>query len=70
MNVGNVTTREQAQAAIAALLTEFAGEVATQRVEEEATFAKQTSDETVWRVAGNVLNSLVTRKPNGEVVFP
>lgn len=70
MYVGNVRNKDEAQAAIAALLDRFAGETAMDRLEKEARYAKQNLLETTWRVAGNVLNSLVTRKPEGFVEFP
>lgn len=67
MNVGNIRTKEEAQGALVWLLVRFGSEAALDRLQEEAQFAKQSKDETAWRVAGNVLNSLVTRKPGGVV---
>jgi len=65
-----IRNRTAAQEAIANLLLQFASDTASTRLVDEAKFAKQSVEETAMRVAGNVLNSLVTRKPDGEVRFP
>lgn len=67
MYVGTVRSRLDAQRAIATLLEQFAGETAFERMQHDATFAKQTTEETAWRTAGNLLDSFVVRKPGGEV---
>ena len=62
-----VRNRSDAQDIIAELLTRFSTDTARTRVEQEARFAKQTTDEIANRTASNLLNSFVTRKPGGWV---
>lgn len=68
--VGQIRTASQAQEAIATLLQRFATDTAVERLTEDARFAKQTVDESANRVAGNLLTSLVVRKPGGFVENP
>lgn len=68
--VGQIRTTAQAQEVIATLLTRFATDTAVDRLTEEARFAHQSAKETANRVAGNVLTSLVVRKPGGFVNDP
>lgn len=63
-----VRNRNDAQEIIADLLLRFSGNVAFDRLVEDAQYAKQSVEETASRTAGNLLNSFVTRKPGGEVV--
>jgi hypothetical protein len=67
MYIGDVRTRDEAQMVIAQLLEQFSGDTAFSRIREDAQFAKQTTEETAYRTAGNLLNSFVVRKPNGTV---
>jgi hypothetical protein len=67
MYVGTIRNREEAQLAIAQLLEQFTGETAYERLVNDAKFAKQSTEETAWRTAGNLLDSFVVRKPGGEV---
>lgn len=62
-----VRNRNQAQQVIAELLARFSSETAQARIEEEARFAKQTTEEVVNRTATNLLASFVARKPGGYV---
>lgn len=62
-----VNTKDQAQAVIAMLLTEWSSDTAQERISDEARFAKQTSEEITSRTASNLLNSFVARKPGGFV---
>ena len=67
--VSQVRTRNQAQSVISELIQHWGSGVAFQRLRNEASFARQTTEETASRTAGNLLNSLVTRKPGGFVVL-
>jgi hypothetical protein len=67
MYVGTIRSKAQAQRVIAALLETFSGDTAFQRLERDAKFAKQSTEETAMRTAGNLLDSFVVRKPGGEV---
>lgn len=67
MKLSKVKTRTEAQKVIARLLHTFMGETAYERLIDDARFAHQSLEETTWRTAGNLLNSFVVRKPNGEI---
>jgi len=67
MYIGSVRNKFEAQKVIADLLEQFSGQTAYDRLRSNAQFAKQTTKETAWRTAGNLLESFVVRKPGGEV---
>jgi hypothetical protein len=68
--VNGIDFRTTAQMVIAELIIKFAGETAKSRLESESRLLKQSRLEIAYRVAGNVLKSLVTRKYQGYVHFP
>ncbi len=65
--VDQVRTRDQAQSVISELLQNWGSDTAFSRIQDEAVFAKQTTEEIAIRSAGNLLNSFVLRKPEGFV---
>jgi len=65
-----VASPEEAREIISDLILMFSGEVAYNRLKENSKASKQSIEEAALRTAGNVLNSLVTRKPSGFVLEP
>lgn len=60
---------KQAQKALAEMLLHNTGDTAYMRLEDQAKRSKQSVEKVAYRVAGNLLQSLVVRKPDGFVDF-
>jgi len=62
-----IKSKGTAQKVIAELIMKFTSDTAAKRLKDEKVFAHQTTKEMAMRTAGNVLDSLVVRKPGGFV---
>ena len=62
-------TNKKVQSKIADLLLENLSDAAQERLVKRSRFSKQSKEEVANRIAGNLLRSLVTEKPEGFVDY-